>query len=146
MTDPLTQVRAILRGRRFGVLATHEAGQPHAGLVAFAVSDDLERIVFCSPRNTRKVVNLAADSRAALLVHTAGNDEADLGNALALTVVGTASPAQGAQRADCLALLLARHAALADFAAKDDTLVMVLHVKRYDLVHNFQDVQTFAMP
>ena len=146
MTDPLASVRAILTERRFGVLATHQAGQPHAGLVAFAASDDLGCIVFCSPRDTRKVANLAADPRSALLIHTAGNGESDLAGALALTAVGTASPAQGAQRAECLALLLARHGALADFAAKADTLVMVLHVKRYDLVRNFQDVQSIAMP
>lgn len=146
MNDALTDVRTILAERRFGVLATHEAGQPHAGLVAFAVSDDLRRIVFCSPRDTRKVANLAADGRAALLVHTAGNDEADLGAALALTAVGTASPAEPLQQAAGRALLLARHGALADFAAKDDTLLMVLHVKRYDLVRNFQDVQTVEMP
>ena len=146
MTDPLAPVRAILTERRFGVLATHRAGQPHAGLVAFAATDDLRRIVFCSPRDTRKVANLAADPRSALLVHTAGNDESDLASAIALTASGTASPAQGPQRAQCLALLLTRHGALADFAAKDNTLVMVLHVNRYDLVRNFQDVHTIEMP
>ncbi|MCY2930219.1 MAG: pyridoxamine 5'-phosphate oxidase family protein [Planctomycetota bacterium] len=146
MNDALSDIRTVLAQRRFGVLAIHDAGQPHAGLVAFAVSDDLRRIVFCSPRSTRKVANLAADPRSALLVHTAANDEADLASALALTAVGTASPAEPLQQAACRALLLARHPSLADFAAKPDTLVMVLHVKRYDLVRNFQDVHSVEMP
>ena len=59
---------AFLRGHRWAVQASRDAaGAPQAAVVGVAVTDDLE-VVFDTLDATRKVVNLRADPRVALVI------------------------------------------------------------------------------
>jgi nitroimidazol reductase NimA-like FMN-containing flavoprotein (pyridoxamine 5'-phosphate oxidase superfamily) len=138
-------VGALLNGQRLAVVATHAGGQPYANLVAFAASDDLRHIYFATPRSTRKFENLAADCRVALLVDSRGNREEDFHEAAAVTVVGSAGELSGADKEQALERYLARHPYLEEFVRSPTCVLFKIHVKRYVLVRNFQNVMELEM-
>jgi nitroimidazol reductase NimA-like FMN-containing flavoprotein (pyridoxamine 5'-phosphate oxidase superfamily) len=138
-------VGALLNGQRLAVVATHAGGQPYANLVAFAASDDLRHIYFATPRSTRKFENLAADCRVALLVDSRGNREEDFHEAAAVTVVGSAGELSGADKEQALERYLARHPYLEEFVRSPTCALFKIHVKRYVLVRNFQNVMELEM-
>ena len=134
----------LFQGQLHAVLATADGGVPHASLVAFAASPDLRRLVFTTARATKKFRNLAASGTVALLIDNRTNTASDVAEAAAVTVVGRAGEATGAEREQLLALLLARHPGLADFARAVDTAVVAVRVERYLLVDRFQRVRVLA--
>jgi nitroimidazol reductase NimA-like FMN-containing flavoprotein (pyridoxamine 5'-phosphate oxidase superfamily) len=139
-------LRSLLSTQRLAVVATHSAaGHPYANLVAFAASDDLRHIFFATPRSTRKFENLAADCRVALLVDSRGNREADFHEAAAVTVVGSAGELSGAEKEQALELYLARHPYLEEFVRSPTCALFKIHVRRYVLVRNFQNVMELEM-
>ena len=76
--DPQRQLRALLEEQQLAVLATSEAGRPYTSLVAFAVTPDLDAILFATERATRKHANLTTEPRVALLVDNRAHRERDL--------------------------------------------------------------------
>ena len=148
MPADLTTLTACLndlcRQQLHAVLATAVTSGPYASLVAFAASPDLRQLVFVTGRATRKFRNLAASGTAALLIDNRTNTASDVAEAMAVTVVGRAGEATGAEREQLLALLLARHPGLADFARAVDTAVVAVRVERYLLVDRFQRVRVLA--
>ena len=141
----LGDIREILDAQRFGVLSTHNDGQPYASLVAFAATEDLRRILFCTPRATRKYANLSRDPRAAMLVNTSGNTANDCTEAMSVTATGTAVEVPEGRRAPDVALFLTRQPGLADFVGDPQTALLALEVSEYHLVRRFQDVVRLRM-
>ena len=143
--EALCDIRDILDAQRFGVLSTHAGGQPYGSLVAFAAMEDLRRILFCTPRQTRKYANLSRDPRAAMLFHTSRNEETDCTEAMSVTATGTAVEVPEGRREANVALFLARHPGLADFAGDSQNALVALEVSEYHLVRRFQDVVRLRM-
>ena len=85
-----TEVRTLLASQRFAVLSTQEKDHPYMNLVAFAETSDLRTILFATTRATRKYGNIASKSGVALLVDNRSNEVADIREAMAVTVIGTA--------------------------------------------------------
>ena len=79
-----------------------------------------------------------------LLIDNRTNTASDVAEAMAVTVIGRAGEATGAEREQLLALLLARHPGLADFARAVDTAVVAVRVERYLLVDRFQRLRVLA--
>ncbi|UCH35321.1 MAG: pyridoxamine 5'-phosphate oxidase family protein [Armatimonadota bacterium] len=131
----------LLSSQRLAVLATHADGQPYTSLVAFAATDDLRCLVFATERGTRKHANLAADSRAALLVDNRSNDEADFARAIAVTAIGQAEEAGGVEKERLLALYLAKHPELKVFAASPASALIRVAIRTYYVVSEFQRVE-----
>jgi hypothetical protein len=139
--EPARQVRALLETQRFAVLSTrHEDGHPYASLVAFCAKPDLKQLVFCTLRSTRKFANLEAEGRVALLVDNRSNDETDLQQAAAATVLGSCAEARGEERGELSACFLERHPAMAEFVRSPGCAVMRVEVRSYYLVTRFQNV------
>ena len=135
------QVRALLGSQRFAVLSTRQkGGHPYASLVAFRVAPDLEQIVFCTLRATRKYANISSDGRVALLVDNRSNEETDLQQASAVTVLGACEESQGEERKELSELFLARHPSMAEFVRSPSCAVMKVGVRSYYLVTRFQNV------
>ena len=78
-------LREMLESQLLGVLGTHHDGEPYTSLVGFAATPDLEQLLFATGRATRKHANLAADSRASMLVDNRSNRPADFTEASAAT-------------------------------------------------------------
>jgi heme iron utilization protein len=141
------QIRALFENQRFAVLSTRQDdGHPYASLVAFSVDTDLKQLVFCTLRSTRKFANLEAEGRVALLIDNRSNDETDLQQAAAVTVLGTHAPrpaeksAAGQASGTLSGWFLTRHPAMADFVRSPGCAVMKVDVRSYYLVTRFQNV------
>lgn len=135
------QLQALVKAQRFAVLSTRQDdGHPYASLVAFCASSDLRQMVFCTLRSTRKFANLEAEGRVALLIDNRSNDETDLQQAAAVTVVGACTEARGEEGAALSDCFLERHPTMADFVRSPGCAVMKVQVRSYYLVTHFQSV------
>ncbi len=133
-------IARLLGGQRLGVLSTCHGQDPHASLIGFAATADLRRIVFVTPRATKKHRNLSHCSRAALLIDNRNNRLADFHEACAVTAEGQVEEPQGSEREEALRLFLERHPHLAEFAHSPSCALLVIAVASYRFVNRFQHV------
>lgn len=134
------RIRELLDTQPLGVLAVSAGDLPHATLVAFASTEDLRHIVFASARSTRKVELLQKNPHVALLVDNRTNDVRDFRDAWATSARGRAQVVQGDQRAELVALYVAKHPHLSDFVQAPSCALVCIEVEAYDLVGHFQEV------
>ena len=134
------RITRLFDSQNLAVLSTHSAGQPYASLVAFYADDDLRSLYFVTPRSTRKYENIESDARVALLVNNSTNQADDFHEAIAVTLLGTASDVPADQRPAILEKYLARHPHLEEFARSPSCALVRVAVRTYVMVHNFQDV------
>jgi nitroimidazol reductase NimA-like FMN-containing flavoprotein (pyridoxamine 5'-phosphate oxidase superfamily) len=137
---PRTVLEELFRMQRFAVLATAQAGDPYASLVAFAVTPDLKGVLFVTSQLTRKYGNLRSDPRVALLIDSRANRVTDFQAAVAVTALGRASELAGAEHQAFLGVYLERHPSMREFAHAPTTSLFRVSVERYVLVDHFQHV------
>ncbi len=141
MTNP-TELRQtiehLLLSQGLAVLATQEAGQPYASLVTVAAAPDLTYLLFPTLRNTRKYAHLEASCRVALLLDNRLSEPYDSPNAMALTVIGTASEAPADEQEQLSRWYLEQHPHLQSFVRDPDCALIKVQVERYRLVRRLQ--------
>jgi len=133
-------LKALFSSQNLAVLATHQAGQPYASLVAFVVSEDLKYLYFATPTTTRKFNNLTTNPRVALLINSSQNQVSDFHQAIAVTVTGEAAEMSGQSKKECLKPYLMKHPHLEDFVKSPTCALVRVTVKSYYMVKNFQHV------
>jgi len=138
-----TTLRTILSQQLFGILATQAEAGPHTTIVAFASADDLETIVFATQRETRKYSNLRRETRVSLFIDDRKNNYAALGEIMGIEIRGNAQELQKGEREPYELIYNAKHPPLAEFG-RNAALVRI-HVERYDLVQQFQNVLVLEM-
>lgn len=139
-------VARVCAAQRFGVLATYGAGQPYASLVAFAMGETLDQMVFATLRATQKFSNLAACPRAALLLDSRTHQPDDVQVAEAVTALGTVRELTGAERARWAARYTSLHPQLQAFVNRPDCALCLLEVTQYQLSRQFSSSVTTAAP
>jgi len=130
----------LCAGQLLAVLATAADTAPYASLVAVAITPDLRRLFFATPRATRKSANLAGNRQVALLIDNRSNQVVDFSRAAAATVLGVADEVHGDERQEGMALYLARHPHLADFVDSPSCAFYRVQIARIFLVTHFQEV------
>jgi hypothetical protein len=138
-----SKLTELFSSQKLAVLSTQYEGQPYASLVSFVAADDLKYLLFVTGRGTRKYANLAADSRAALLIDSRSNRESDLQQAIAVTATGIVDEMQGADRERLVDLYLAKHPYLAEFVNSPSNAFLGLKVESFIMVSGFQNVVVF---
>ena len=133
-------LKRLLGGQLFAVLATAGERAPHLNIVSFVSADELETIVFATPRQTHKFANLQARPQATLFVDNRSNRLRDLEEVFGVEISGTAGEAAGAAAEQYRELYLAKYPQLEGFVGSPGTALMAVKVRRYDVVHRFQDV------
>ena len=128
----------LLTSQQFGVLCTQSHGQPHGSVMCFAVADDLSRIWFATPRNTRKFENMRVNDRVAFVVENTRNQSSDVYEAVATTTTGQVRDLEGPAREAALERYLARYPHLEQFVTSPDCALMELAVATYQVVRQFQ--------
>jgi nitroimidazol reductase NimA-like FMN-containing flavoprotein (pyridoxamine 5'-phosphate oxidase superfamily) len=136
-------IRQLLQNEQLAVLCTEQQGQPYASLVAFAVTDGLGDLVFCTPKTTRKFSNLANNPQVAMLINNCRNRTSDIDNAVSVTAVGKAVEVVDTSREDLSALYLQKHPHLKQFLQAESTALVRIRVQRYFMVRKFQDVYEY---
>lgn len=137
-------VRSLLDSQQLAALATCDQDQPYASLVAFACTPDLKRLFFATPRHGRKYHNLIANARVALLMDNCRNEPADFNDAAAVTAIGRAEWVDPQRHPEWIALFIARHPSLADFAQNPDSALFAVEVETYRCVQRFQETTEFS--
>jgi nitroimidazol reductase NimA-like FMN-containing flavoprotein (pyridoxamine 5'-phosphate oxidase superfamily) len=135
-------LRELFDRQKFAALATEDGGKPHNCLVAFAVTDDLRRLLFTTSRNTSKYRNIVAESRVAILVDNRSNKSSDFRKAVAVTATGRAKEAKGKERDRLLDIYLAKHPQLKDFANVSENALVKVDIDNYE-VATFHNVMIF---
>jgi heme iron utilization protein len=133
-------LRGLLDVQRLAALCTHDEGAPYGSLVAFAASEDMETLLFATPRATRKFANIISDPRVAMLIDNARAYPVDFEDAAAATAVGEARELGGDERADAVERFCAAHPHLREFVESPSTALLRVDVKRYYVVRRFQHV------
>ena len=139
------QIKALLYSEHFAVLATRGSEYPYCSLVGYAPTADGTEVLFATNRQTRKYGNITKTPKVSLLIDSETNQENDLRDAKALTILGSAREIDTETNPDYLALYIKKHPALKDFVAAPDCALMRVTVEKYILVTNFQDVQEYRV-
>jgi nitroimidazol reductase NimA-like FMN-containing flavoprotein (pyridoxamine 5'-phosphate oxidase superfamily) len=138
-------ITELFSAQKLAVLSSYGNEQPYASLVAFAVTDDLNHIIFATTRSTRKYANLSQESKVALLIDNRTNDEKDFSHAVAATALGRSEEVGSSQRKEYLEIYLRKHPYLKEFVSSSSCALLTVSVEKYYVVSRFQNVQELHM-
>ena len=124
----------------FAVLATSNKNQPYTSLVAFAITEDLKKLVFITPRDTRKFQYLSENNRVSLMIDNSENQKVDISKAVGITITGKSRDSSGKERETLLNLFISKHPQMNEFAFSKGCSVVSVDINRYDVVERFQNV------
>jgi heme iron utilization protein len=139
------EVKTLLASQRFAVLSTQEKDHPYMNMVAFAETGDLRTILFATTRATRKYGNISSKAGVALLIDNRSNEVADIREAMAVTVIGTASEVSASLREDLDRVYLEKQPHMKEFLSLPSTALIKVDVESYILVTRFQNVATLSL-
>jgi nitroimidazol reductase NimA-like FMN-containing flavoprotein (pyridoxamine 5'-phosphate oxidase superfamily) len=134
-----TLLRNVFEEQKFGVLSTHDQGQPYATLVAFIANNEFD-IIFATTRTTRKYRQISADSRAAMLIDNRKNSVFDIANAVAITGSGEVEELKEEEKKQSCMNYIEKHPNLSEFVKAPSTAMLKLKVAKFTVVSQFQFV------
>ena len=132
-------LRGLFTSQKLAVLATYGIDQPYCSLMAFAVSDDLKHIIVATKRHTHKYANIQQHPRLSLLVDNRKNQVDDFQQAIAVTILATASELQPPELEPFLNLYLFKHPYMNSFCQAPDCALLKLSVESYLMVTSFRN-------
>lgn len=133
-------IEDLFSAQRLAVLSSQQNGAPYGNLVAFASADELARLIFVTPRATRKFSNILYEPRVAMVVDNRSNDSNDFSKAIAVTAIGRAIEADLPERERLMGAFLSKHPYLEDFAQAPGSAIVTVNVQTYYCVYRFQNV------
>jgi len=139
------EIRALLAGRKFAVLATQSDGQPHASLIAFTPVDDIKSLVFATYRKTRKYKSMIKDGRAALLVGSGIEPYEQQRAGLIVTAHGNVSDAISNSRQSMLMSHIQRHPEFEEFFSSPECALIVMEISNYQIVTSTDEVRWYSL-
>lgn len=135
-------IETELTNQHFGVFNSVRNDSPHSTLVSFVPSNDLSKLIFFTPKNTRKFINSQIYNKVSLFVDTTTNSPEDIKNAITITgygksLIGTNLPKDEFEAYKQKYLKKNPHM---EFFLQPNREMIVIDVDRYELVTNFQSV------
>jgi nitroimidazol reductase NimA-like FMN-containing flavoprotein (pyridoxamine 5'-phosphate oxidase superfamily) len=138
------RIRVFNRNQYFSVLATNDNGQPYTSLISFAITPDLKRVIFATPKDTRKYKNILNTKEVAILIDNRSSTQKKLMATEAITIIGTARHIRrGKTRDELAALYLKKHPDLEEFIQSDTTALIVVEATRCIHVGKFQTISVW---
>lgn len=133
------------KGENFAVLATDDNGRPYTSLISYAVTPELNKIIFATPRDTQKYKNILQASNVALLIdNRKKTGKKNIMEAEAITVVGVARPLRRGRKWDEMAaIFLKKHPGLEGFVRAETTALIIVEATRCIHVGRFQTVSVW---
>jgi hypothetical protein len=125
----------------FAVLATDDGHRPYTSLVAYALTPDTKRIIFATPKKTRKYTNIICSANVSLLIDNRSKRKKNLLATEAITIIGIAKPIRKGKAWDELAkIFLLKHSDLEGFINFPTTALMAVDITQCVHVSSFQTV------
>ena len=110
------RLKALNAEEYFAVLATDDGHRPYTSLVAYALTPDAKKIIFATPKKTRKYTNIISSANVALLIDNRSKRKKNLLETEAITIIGIAKPVRKGKTWDELAkIFLMKHSDLEEF-------------------------------
>jgi uncharacterized pyridoxamine 5'-phosphate oxidase family protein len=136
-----SRLRKINATQFFGVLATDDNGQPYTSLITFALSTDLKKAIFATPKGTRKYKNILQTKSVSFLIDNRSTARKNLLETEAITIIGTARPVRrGKVWKELAAIFLNKHPDLEEFIQSRNTALILLEATHCIHVGRFQTV------
>lgn len=133
-------IRNISSEELFGVLATSAEDVPYTNLIAFILQDDLKKLFFATPRDTKKFKNLTINEKVSFHIQNTKNSLEDIGEAVGITITGKASECSKKHSEEVISLYLLKHPQMKEFIYSLNTAFISVDIERYDVVERFQNV------
>jgi nitroimidazol reductase NimA-like FMN-containing flavoprotein (pyridoxamine 5'-phosphate oxidase superfamily) len=138
------RLRSFNKYQYFCVLATNDKGQPYTSLISFAIAPDLKKVIFATPKDTRKYKNILNTKKVAILIDNRSSTQKKLMATEAVTIIGTARYVRGGKLRDELAAIyLKKHPDLEEFIQSDTTALIVVEATRCIHVGKFQTISVW---
>lgn len=138
------RLQALDKTEDFAVLATDDKGMPYTSLVSFALTPDLKKAIFATPRNTRKYKNIISSPNTALLIDNRSQKKRGLMGTEAITIIGKGRLVKKGGTWDGLAaLLIKKHPGLEAFIYSPSTALIAIDIVRCIHVSRFQAVSVW---
>jgi uncharacterized pyridoxamine 5'-phosphate oxidase family protein len=128
----------------FGVLATNDNGQPYTSLISFAITPDLKKVIFATPKKTRKFKNILNTKNVSILIDSRSNVRNNLMTTEAITIIGKARHVRkGKSWNELSVIFLEKHPELEEFVQSDTTALIVVTATRCIHVSKFQTISVW---
>jgi nitroimidazol reductase NimA-like FMN-containing flavoprotein (pyridoxamine 5'-phosphate oxidase superfamily) len=138
------RLRSFDKTQYFGVLATNDNGQPYTSLISFAITPDLKKVIFATPKDTRKYKNILNSRNVAILIDNRSNTRKNLMATEAITIIGTARHVRRGKLRDELAVIFVKkHPDLEEFIHADATALIAVEATRCIHVGKFQTISVW---
>jgi len=133
-------IRNMASKELFGVFATSVSDVPYTTLIAFVLQDDLKKLFFATPRDTKKFKNLTINEKVSFHVQNSNNSPKDIGSAIGITITGKASECSKNKSEEAITSYLLKHPQMREFIYALNTALISIDIERYDVVERFQNV------
>ena len=138
------RLKALNKTQHFGVLATSDRGKPYTSLISFAMTPDLKRLIFATPKDTSKYKNIMNTKEVAILIDNRSSTRKNLMATEAVTIVGTARPVRrGRIRDELSGIYLKKHPDLEEFIESDTTALIAVEAIQCIHVGKFQTISVW---
>ena len=135
------RLRELNETEFFAVLATDDNGRPYTSLVAYAITPDLKKVIFTTPKGTRKYKNILNSKHVALLIDNRPKQNKNVMSTEALTITGTAQPVKrGKTRKEFEQIFLEKHPDFEDFVKSATTAIITVDITQCIHVGEFQTI------
>lgn len=131
-----------LQKQHFGVFNSVRNDSPHSTLVCFAPTEDLNKLIFFTPKRTRKFINTQIFGKVSLFIDTSTNSPEDVRNAITIAAYGTIVEDRDIKNSDFenyKQIYLKKNPHM-EFFLKSNIKVNIINVELFEVVYNFQTV------
>ncbi|MCY3414414.1 MAG: hypothetical protein INQ03_22395 [Candidatus Heimdallarchaeota archaeon] len=136
-----TSIENELNIQHFGVLSSVRNDKPHQTLVCFAPVENMQRLVFFTPKNTRKFINAQIYEKVSMFLDTTTNSPDDVKNALTISANGIVlHEKEFKDKRDNYKKAYLKKNPHMEFFLKENIEMVVIKVEYYELVKQFQTV------
>ena len=141
------RIRTLMTEQPYAVLCTQGGGQPYGSVIAFAVNEALNSVVFATPIATRKYRLLSECDRVALVVDNRAGHPGDVSRIDAVTATGKAvALSDSGAVAEWQHRLIEKHPHMRDFIRAPSTALIRVEILRYLHVVRLQEVHQWVPP
>lgn len=145
-TDRLKNIiRDIGFEELFGVLATSNNNIPYTNLIAFVLQNDIKKLFFGTPRDTKKFKNLTVNDKVSFHIQNTKNSLEDIENAIGITITGKAFECSKQHLEEVIATYLLKYPQMKTFIYSSNIAFISIDIEKYHVVEKFQDVTVLKM-
>ncbi len=133
-------ITAVVNEQYFGILATATEKYPHLSIITYAITKDLQMILFSTPADTRKFQNIKKKPEVSFFIDNNTNKSENIFNATGIIINGTAEVLDKEGNKDLLNIYCAKVSELSSFVNDSKNRLIGIRIKKLEIISNFQQV------